>query len=63
LLGLAGLSLYEIAAQERSTYSIVAVDLVTGNVGVAGASCVPISAGGMTIIPVESSQADAPYQG
>jgi uncharacterized Ntn-hydrolase superfamily protein len=50
LLGLAGLSLYEVAVQKRSTYSIVAVDPVTGNVGVAGASCVPISAGGMTTL-------------
>ena len=50
LLGTAGRSLYGAAAQERSTYSIVAVDPVTGDVGVAGASCVPISAGGMTTL-------------
>ena len=49
-LGLAGRFLYGAAAQERSTYSIVAVDPVTGDVGIAGASCVPISAGGMTTL-------------
>jgi uncharacterized Ntn-hydrolase superfamily protein len=47
-LGLAGRFLYNAATQDRSTYSIVAVDPETGNVGIAGASCVPISAGGMT---------------
>jgi len=47
-LGLAGRSFYNAVAQERSTYSIVAVDPVTGDVGIAGASCVPISAGAMT---------------
>lgn len=36
--------LYITAIQKRSTYSIVAVDPVTGDVGAAGASCVPISA-------------------
>jgi uncharacterized Ntn-hydrolase superfamily protein len=49
-LGQAGHSLHNAAAQERSTYSIVAVDPVTGDVGMAGASCVPISAGGMTTL-------------
>lgn len=37
-------SLSSAASQDRSTYSIVAVDPVTGDVGAAGASCVPISA-------------------
>ncbi len=47
-LGLAGRFLYHAATQDRSTYSIVAVDPKTGDVGIAGASCVPISAGAMT---------------
>ena len=47
-LGLAGYFLFRAAVQERSTFSIVAVDPASGDVGVAGASCVPISAGAMT---------------
>lgn len=42
--------LYNMATQDRSTYSIVAVDPDTGDVGIAGASCVPISAAGMTTL-------------
>lgn len=49
-LGLAGGFLYKVATQERSTYSIVALDPMTGDVGIAGASCVPISAGAMTTL-------------
>ncbi|MGB5933193.1 MAG: DUF1028 domain-containing protein [Anaerolineae bacterium] len=57
-LGLAGRSLYNAATQERSTYSIVAVDPVTGDVGIAGASCVPISAGAMaTLVPGKGAAA------
>lgn len=47
-LGLTGRFLYRAVVQDRSTYSIVAVDPVSGDVGIAGASCVPISAGAMT---------------
>lgn len=36
--------IYRAAVQNQSTFSIVAVDPTTGNVGAAGASCVPISA-------------------
>ncbi len=43
-----GRSLYNAIARDRSTYSIVAMDPITGDVGIAGASCVPISAAGMT---------------
>jgi uncharacterized Ntn-hydrolase superfamily protein len=43
-LGTALYSLYSVASQDRSTFSIIAVDPVTGDVGAAGASCVPISA-------------------
>lgn len=44
--------LYDAFPQERSTYSIVAVDPVTGDVGIAIASCVPISAGGrIALVP------------
>lgn len=43
----AGHFLYGAMTQERSTYSVVAMDPVTGDVGIAGASCVPISAGAM----------------
>lgn len=42
--------LHNVATQDRSTYSIVAVDPDTGDVGIAGASCVPISAAGMTTL-------------
>lgn len=48
--GLAGSFLHNIAPRDRSTYSIVAVDPNTGDVGIAGASCVPISAAGMTTL-------------
>jgi uncharacterized Ntn-hydrolase superfamily protein len=50
ILGFAGNLLYNAVTQERSTYSIVAVDPVTGDVGIAIASCVPISAGGRIIL-------------
>jgi uncharacterized Ntn-hydrolase superfamily protein len=43
-LGTSLYGLYNIAPQDRSTYSIIAIDPVTGDVGAAGASCVPISA-------------------
>jgi uncharacterized Ntn-hydrolase superfamily protein len=36
--------IYHAAVQDQSTFSIVAVDPITGDVGAAGASCVPISA-------------------
>ena len=54
-IALAGFSLaagflQNVATQDRSTYSIVAVDPETGDVGIAGASCVPISAAGMTTL-------------
>lgn len=48
--GLAVGFLHNMATQDRSTYSIVAVDPDTGDVGIAGASCVPISAAGMTTL-------------
>jgi len=48
ILGIASYFLY--IAQDRSTYSIVAVDPVTGNVGAAGASCVPISAASLAAL-------------
>ena len=52
ILGFAGNFLYNAVTQERSTYSIVAVDPVTGDVGIAIASCVPISAGGrIALVP------------
>lgn len=49
-LGLTGDFLYKAITQERSTFSIVGVVPVTGEVGIAGASCVPISAGAMTTL-------------
>jgi len=49
-LGLAVSFLHNKATQDRSTYSIVAVDPDTGDVGIAGASCVPTSAAGMTTL-------------
>ena len=53
--GSAGGFLYGAATQERSTYSVVAMDPATGDVGIAGASCVPISAGAMiTFVMVQS---------
>lgn len=48
--GSAGGFLYGAVTQEHSTYSIVAMDPATGDVGIAGASCVPISAGAMTTL-------------
>src|SRR5512137_2114160 len=42
--------LYITTIQKRSTYSIVAVDPVTGDVGAAGASCVPISASFLAVL-------------
>jgi uncharacterized Ntn-hydrolase superfamily protein len=35
---------------DRSTYSIIAVDPATGDVGAAGASCVPISAASLAVL-------------
>ena len=48
--GLGGPFLYRAVVQEHSTFSIVAVDPASGDVGIAGASCVPISAGAMTTL-------------
>jgi uncharacterized Ntn-hydrolase superfamily protein len=68
ILGLAVLGtslyrLYNIAPQDRSTYSIIAIDTVTGDVGAAGASCVPISAASLAaLVPgqgVSATQAAA----
>ena len=68
ILGLATLGtslyrLYNIASQDRSTYSIIAIDPVTGDVGAAGASCVPISAASLAaLVPgqgVSATQAAA----
>jgi len=42
--------LYIALSQDRSTYSIVAVDPATGDVGAAGASCVPISATSLAVL-------------
>ena len=42
--------LYITAPQKRSTYSIVAVDPLTGDVGATGASCVPISASFLAVL-------------
>ena len=50
ILGLGGDFLHTAATQERSTYSIVAIDPVTGDVGAAGASCVPISASSLAAL-------------
>ena len=50
VLSTAGYFLCSTLTQERSTYSIVAIDPVTGDVGVAIASCVPISAGGRIVL-------------
>jgi uncharacterized Ntn-hydrolase superfamily protein len=49
-LGLAGNFIYNSVSQDRSTFSIVAIDPETGDVGIAGASCAPVSAGGMTTL-------------
>ena len=56
ILGIASYFLY--IAQDRSTYSIVAVDPVTGDVGAAGASCVPISAASLAaLVPSQGAGA------
>jgi len=50
--------IYNVIAPETSTFSIVAVDPLTGDVGIAGASCVPISAAGMTaLVPGQGASA------
>ena len=61
-----GMTLYSpssVASQDRSTYSIIAIDPVTGDVGAAGASCVPISAASLAaLVPgqgVSATQAAA----
>lgn len=42
--------LNNMASLDRSTYSIIAIDPVTGDVGAAGASCVPISAASLAAL-------------
>jgi uncharacterized Ntn-hydrolase superfamily protein len=42
--------IYNAVVPEKSTFSVVAIDPLTGDVGIAGASCVPISAAGMTAL-------------
>jgi uncharacterized Ntn-hydrolase superfamily protein len=49
-LGTSLYRLYNIAPQDRSTYSIIAIDPDTGYVGAAGASCVPISAASLAAL-------------
>jgi uncharacterized Ntn-hydrolase superfamily protein len=49
-LSVAGPFFYSALVQEKSTYSIVAMDPLTRDVGIAGASCVPISAASMTTL-------------
>ncbi len=50
--------IYNAVVPEKSTFSVVAVDPSTGDVGIAGASCVPISAGGMTaLVPGQGASA------
>lgn len=50
--------IYKAVVPEKSTFSIVAVDPLTGDVGIAGASCVPISAAGMTaLVPGQGASA------
>jgi uncharacterized Ntn-hydrolase superfamily protein len=49
-LGTSLYSLYNAVPQDRSTYSIIAVDPETGDVGAAGASCVPISAASLAAL-------------
>lgn len=57
-LGTTLFSLYNAFSEDRSTYSIVAVDPVTGDVGAAGASCVPISAASLAaLVPGQGSAA------
>jgi uncharacterized Ntn-hydrolase superfamily protein len=62
-LGVTLYSLSSAASQDRSTYSIIAIDPVTGDVGAAGASCVPISAASLAaLVPgqgVSATQAAA----
>jgi len=58
ILGFGGYFLYNAVIQERSTYSIVAIDPVTGDVGAAGASCVPISASSLAaLVPGQGAAA------
>ena len=49
-LGTSLYPLYNLAPQDRSTYSIIAIDPDTGDVGAAGASCVPISAASLAAL-------------
>jgi uncharacterized Ntn-hydrolase superfamily protein len=42
--------IYNVVVPKKSTFSVVAIDPLTGDVGIAGASCVPISAAGMTAL-------------
>jgi len=42
--------IYNAVIPEKSTFSVVAIDSLTGDVGIAGASCVFISAAGMTAL-------------
>jgi len=57
-LGTTSYSLYNPLFQDRSTYSIVAVDPATGDVGAAGASCVPISAASLAaLVPGQGAAA------
>ena len=62
-LGTTLYSLSSAASQDRSTYSIIAIDTNTGYVGAAGASCVPISAASLAaLVPgqgVSATQAAA----
>ena len=58
ILGFGVYFLYNAVIQERSTYSIVAIDPVTGDVGAAGASCVPISASSLAaLVPGQGAAA------
>jgi uncharacterized Ntn-hydrolase superfamily protein len=56
---------YSVAPQDRSTYSIIAMDPDTGDVGAAGASCVPISAASLAALApgqgVTATQAAASF--
>jgi uncharacterized Ntn-hydrolase superfamily protein len=46
------------AVKDRSTFSIVAVDPATGDVGAAGASCVPITAASLAaLVPMQGAAA------
>jgi hypothetical protein len=42
--------IYNAVIPEKSTFSVVAIDSLTGDVGITGASCVFISAAGMTAL-------------